>query len=475
VEATTTTAGADYWDGKGKGRVCIAYLHDEHLSHSFAESLRKAWQHDRRLPEQNLIEEPLNIRCSSGRLVPSRNFAVALFLDRVLDADWLLFVDTDMAFEPDAIHRLLEVADPETRPVVGGLCFALMDGRYDGMNGRRFTIVPTMYRIGKTSEGKAQFCYYGPYPQDDVVPVAATGAAFFLAHRSVWEAIRGEFGDHWFDQVYDTQSTMVGEDFSFFLRVNKVIEPATPVVHTGVKTTHHKEVWLSEEDYIAQLYVTQVLEQGHVPEVPTYVDMAASLTSLQTNQHVRDDGMLKLADDLERYVRIIEATQPNLIIETGTHAGQSARYFTRFDSVKEVITIDVKQPDGPLSTISGRVLQVVGDSVDPDIVAKVADLAAGHRTMVVLDSDHSAEHVAREIAAYGPMVTPGCYLVVEDTIMGWAPEGLRRQHFPDGLVGSPMDAVTTLLLDNDEWSRDVAIERLAPVTHHPAGFWIKNG
>jgi len=41
--------------------------------------------------------------------------------------------------------------------------------------------------------------------------------------------------------------------------------------------------------------------------------------------------------------------------------------------------------------------------------------------MVFLDSDHSMEHVARELKAYGPMVTPGCYMVVDDTNLGGHP------------------------------------------------------
>jgi cephalosporin hydroxylase len=97
------------------------------------------------------------------------------------------------------------------------------------------------------------------------------------------------------------------------------------------------------------------------------------------------------------------------------------------------------------------------------------------RVMVVLDSDHSAAHVRKEIELYGPLVTPGCHLVVEDTIFGYGTSGLRDQHFPGGLDGSPLDAVAELLAGNDEWSRDIAIERANPVSSNPAGWWIRNG
>jgi cephalosporin hydroxylase len=116
---------------------------------------------------------------------------------------------------------------------------------------------------------------------------------------------------------------------------------------------------------------------------------------------------------------------------------------------------------------------IKGDSTDPATVGWVAKRVAGRRCMVVLDSDHSAEHVAREIYAYAPMVTPGCYLVVEDTIFGYAPQAIRDLHIP-GQQGSPLDAVAQCLVDSDLFSRDIAVERMSPTSHHPAGWWVRN-
>lgn len=453
----------------GNGIVQIAYLHDEHPSHSWHDSMRRTMDYDREHGNR-IAAKPLNMRTGSGRLVPNRNFATRLFLDKT-PHEWMLFVDTDMGWEDDAVHRLLEAADPTSRPVVGGLCFALMEANYDGMGGHRFTIVPTMYKLGETTAGDPSFCYYGAYAADAVVPVAGTGAAFLLIHRSALEKMRANVGDHWWDQFYDKAGDMVGEDIAFCARLNSI--GVVPHVHTGVKTTHHKQIWLSEEDYLAQQATTVAID----PTLQVHVDLQASLASLAANAHVRDDGMLKLQQDLDRYRAIIEATKPEVIVETGTHAGASARWFAK--QGMDVITIDVEPRNweglfhGTDET--GWITFLCSDSADPAVVQRATELVAGRRCMVSLDSDHSAEHVAEEIRLYGPMVSPGCYLVVEDGIFGYAPPQLRAQHGLGGMVGSPLDAIVELLDGKPGWSRDIAIERLSPISHHPAGWWTRHG
>ncbi|GAB1360964.1 hypothetical protein MASR1M32_02000 [Rhodobacter sp.] len=73
--------------------------------------------------------------------------------------------------------------------------------------------------------------------------------------------------------------------------------------------------------------------------------------------------------------------------------------------------------------MSKRVVMIEGGSVDEDTLAKVrAEIPDGAKVMVVLDSDHSRNHVLAECRAYGPLVTPGCYMVVADTLVGHVTE-----------------------------------------------------
>jgi len=111
--------------------------------------------------------------------------------------------------------------------------------------------------------------------------------------------------------------------------------------------------------------------------------------------------------------------------------------------------------------IAGR---ITGDSGSTEMAGRVKDLVGDRRCMVVLDSDHTAKHVADEIALYGPLVSVGCHLVVEDGIVRWLSDLLFAN-------GGPLDAVETLLAGNDEWDRNIYIERMFSVSMHPAGWW----
>lgn len=119
--------------------------------------------------------------------------------------------------------------------------------------------------------------------------------------------------------------------------------------------------------------------------------------------------IFKYATDLYRYEQIIEETNPDLIIETGTLEGGSAWWFNNHSDAL-VMTMDINDVD-----ILGKGIPVVfyrGDSLDIKINTEQYE-----RVMVVLDSDHSKDHVLAELKKFAPLVSKGCYLVVEDTFI----------------------------------------------------------
>jgi hypothetical protein len=99
-----------------------------------------------------------------------------------------------------------------------------------------------------------------------------------------------------------------------------------------------------------------------------------------------------------------------------------------------------------------RIELIEGSSTDPAVVVTLRERAEGHRVMVDLDSDHSAEHVGRELRALAPLVTPHCYLVVEDTWFG------RTVRFDQG--PGPAEALDAWLAEGQPFEVDRWRERL---------------
>jgi cephalosporin hydroxylase len=128
--------------------------------------------------------------------------------------------------------------------------------------------------------------------------------------------------------------------------------------------------------------------------------------------------------DLWVYQEIIFETKPDLIIETGTWNGGSALYMARLLDIlgkkgSRLLSLDVESKDYPKHP---RVTYLTGDSAAPEMVEKVKEaIGKKDRVMVILDSDHSAAHVRRELDAYAPLVSEGCYLIVEDTNLNGNP------------------------------------------------------
>lgn len=239
-----------------KPTVAIAWVHsDDGPKQNFFDSLwaMRDWDsaHD------NVIKRKLEMRAATLGLVDARNRVAAQILDPESGCDWLLWIDTDMGFEPDALDRLLAVADPVKRPVVGGLCFVQRQYAHDGMNGFWTRPTPTLWDWQENSEGGSGFLYVPIYPVNAVMRVAATGSAFILIHRSVFERIAeheverdGEavkLGPVWYNQTPAPDGQLLGEDMSFCVRCALVDVPV--YVHTGVRTSHYKAQWLQEVDH----------------------------------------------------------------------------------------------------------------------------------------------------------------------------------------------------------------------------------
>jgi len=108
--------------------------------------------------------------------------------------------------------------------------------------------------------------------------------------------------------------------------------------------------------------------------------------------------------------------------------------------------------------------------VDPAVVAEVQGrVRPGERVLVVLDSDHTHDHVLAELEAYAGLVTPGSYCIVQDTGIEDAPAG----SFPDrswGPGNSPKSAVAAWLPAHPDFSVDVSIDQKLQLSSSPGGY-----
>jgi GT2 family glycosyltransferase len=232
-----------------EGTVLVAYVHPAtEVQHSFAVSLMALANYDAAHFQRVIAAGgPLQMRCGTSGLVEARNKIMSYFLDESTE-EWLWTVDTDMGFAADTVDRLVDAADPAERPVVGGLCFGLKQGNPDGMGGYETRPFPTIYGwVNDGPDGKHGFRAADNYPRDTLVQVAGTGAACLLVHRTAAEKVRAGFGDCWFDPVRYPDGRFVSEDLSFCYRLGSSQIPV--YVHTGVKTTHAKTIWVGEEQW----------------------------------------------------------------------------------------------------------------------------------------------------------------------------------------------------------------------------------
>jgi cephalosporin hydroxylase len=184
--------------------------------------------------------------------------------------------------------------------------------------------------------------------------------------------------------------------------------------------------------------------------------------------------ILKNPLDLWMYQDIIVERKPDVIIETGTHRGGSALFFSSIAQIAglstTIITIDIN-PKIEYDTLQHGITSVVGISTTDATVDRVHALLAdtetkigrAPRTMIVLDSDHSEENVREELRLYAPLVSGGQFLVVEDTNVNGHP--VNAEHGP-----GPREAVDAFLAQHPEFERDENCERFL-LTFNPHG-WL---
>ncbi|MBD2035779.1 cephalosporin hydroxylase [Leptolyngbya sp. FACHB-321] len=172
---------------------------------------------------------------------------------------------------------------------------------------------------------------------------------------------------------------------------------------------------------------------------------------------------LKCPLDMWIYQEIVAETQPDLIVETGKHMGGSALFMAHMLNISghgEIITIYIL--DYPGRPQHSRINYVQGSSADPALVNSLLNVRLPKKCMVILDSDHSKQHIVAEMALLAPYVSVGSYLIVEDTNTNGHPA------YPS-FGESGFEAVEEFLSKNQNFSVDTSKEKFL-MTFNPSGY-----
>lgn len=195
--------------------------------------------------------------------------------------------------------------------------------------------------------------------------------------------------------------------------------------------------------------------------------------------------VIQLPEDLIRTQEVLHKVRPDVIIETGVAHGGSLIFYASLCKVLgkgRVVGVDIEIRSHNRRAIEAHDLYpyitlIEGSSVSSDVVSKVRSCVKdGESAIVFLDSNHTKEHVLKELEAYHRLVTPGSYIVATDGIMRDVHDVPRGT--PDWTWNNPAAAAEEFLRNHGEFVLEQPAwpfcesELTANVTHWPAA-WLR--
>lgn len=195
--------------------------------------------------------------------------------------------------------------------------------------------------------------------------------------------------------------------------------------------------------------------------------------------------IIQLPEDMIRSQEVVYRVKPDVIIETGVaHGGSLIFYASLLKTMGKgrVIGIDIEiRPHNRKAIeaheLSGYISLVEGSSTTPDVVAKVKKMVgSGEAVMVILDSNHTRQHVTDELEAYHELVTPGSYIVATDGSMKDlydVPRGLPDWEWDHPKAAAEDFAVRhpEFVVEQPEWPFNESM-LTESITHWP-GAWLR--
>lgn len=188
--------------------------------------------------------------------------------------------------------------------------------------------------------------------------------------------------------------------------------------------------------------------------------------------------IIQMPQDIVATQEVIWETKPDVIIETGIAWGGSVILYASLLELigkGEVVAVDLNLMDHVTEQImaypfSRRIHLYKGSSTDESIFESVrSHIKPGASVMVLLDSNHTHQHVLDELRLYGPLVTKGQFLIVSDTVVEDIPAQTHRPR-PWGPGNNPKTALRQYLSETDRFEVDPTINGKLLLTYSPDGY-----
>lgn len=199
--------------------------------------------------------------------------------------------------------------------------------------------------------------------------------------------------------------------------------------------------------------------------------------------------IIQFPQDIVAMQELIFTVQPDLIIETGiAHGGSLILYASLLElnaimggpQNAHVLGIDIDIRAHNREAIEthpmfkrGRITMFEGSSIAFEVIEKVSSFAKDYqRIMVLLDSNHTCDHVLAELEAYAPLTAVGSYCVVFDTVVEHMPDDAYLDR-PWAKGNNPMTAVDMYLRNHPQFAIDTMLDSKLLMSVAPRGYLKK--
>ena len=189
--------------------------------------------------------------------------------------------------------------------------------------------------------------------------------------------------------------------------------------------------------------------------------------------------IIQYPEDIMALQEIIWQVKPDLIIETGiAHGGSlifSASMLHLLCGDGEVVGIDIdirehNRKEIEVHPLSQRITMIEGSSISSEMEEKVRQICQNKKNiMVILDSNHTHDHVMKELEIYSKFVSKDSYLIVLDTFVEDMPPGFFEDR-PWDVGNNPKTAVWEFIKSNTSFKIDTSIHHKLLITVAPDGY-----